>query len=71
MLFLILTGCLAPIHADRPVPAMYTIPQSAELRQTSPGVWEVYENPGPLHTELDLLTFGLLTPQPTYVIVEK
>lgn len=57
-------GCLAPIRPGQPVPAMYTVPQQ-------PGTYAVYENPGPLHTELDLLTFGLLTPQPTYIIVEK
>ena len=71
MLFLILTGCLAPIHADRPMPSMYTVPSSASVQEVRRGVYEVYENPGPLHVELDLLTFGLLTPQPTYVIVEK
>ena len=50
---------------------MYTVPSSASLQEVRPGVYEVYENPGPLHVELDLLTFGLLTPQPTYVFVEK
>lgn len=71
MLFLILAGCLAPIHGHRPVPAMYTAPQPTYTVQQQPGTYEVYQNPGPLHIELDLMTFGLLTPQPTYVIVEK
>ena len=71
MLLMILVGCLAPIHGDRPAPAMYRVPPQASVQEVRPGVYEVYENPGPLHTELDLMTFGLLTPQPTYVIVEK
>ncbi len=71
MLLMILAGCLAPIHGDRPVPSMYTVPRQAVVQEVRPGVYEVYENPGALQAELDYLTFGLLAKEPTYVIVEK